>query len=250
MAPREAVAGPADPAAGAAGALSARYRFWPTRDVLADFVGHAFPGKAVLVSSFGADSAVLLHMVATIDPGLPVIFVDTGKLFPDTGRHRDALVRRFGLTDVRVARPAAQAVAAADPEGSLWLRDPDRCCGVRKVAPLADALAPFAAWISGRKRYQGGARASLPLVEAEGPRVKLNPLAAWSAADVAAYRRLHALPEHPLVAEGYSSIGCVPCTDRVGAGEAERDGRWRGSEKTECGIHFDLSAFQSDGSGI
>jgi phosphoadenosine phosphosulfate reductase len=117
------------------------------------------------------------------------------------------------------------------------------------VAPLANALAGFDAWISGRKRYQGGARLHLPLVEADGPRIKINPLAHWTKEDVRAYLKTHDLPEHPLVADGFRSIGCVPCTTRVEAGDDERAGRWRGLGKTECGIHFGLPS-ESHGSGI
>ncbi|MGQ7793265.1 phosphoadenylyl-sulfate reductase [Faunimonas sp. B44] len=250
MAARDAVARFVDPTEAAADALAERYLPWRTRDVLADFLQVRLPGNAALVSSFGADSAVLLHLVASIDHAVPVIFIDTGKLFASTKEYRDALVARLGLSDVRVARPSPIALAEADRSSDLWLRDPDSCCGIRKVAPLARALAPFEGWVSGRKRHQGGLRQALPLVEADGRRLKLNPLAAWSADDVATYRRLHDLPEHPLVADGYRSIGCMPCTERVASGEGDRNGRWRGTGKTECGIHLGLAAWQNDGSGI
>ena len=252
MAARERFARTLDPAEAAtahAAQLDARFRFWRTRDMLEAVLAEEFAGRVALVSSFGADSVVLLHLVASIDPATPVVFVDTGKLFGPTHAYREDLVARLGLTNVQVARPEAAVLVAQDADSALWLREPDRCCAIRKVEPLARALRPFDAWISGRKRYQGGARTSLPLVEADHWRVKINPLALWSKEDVDRYRRSHDLPEHPLVAEGYHSIGCISCTDRVADGEDERDGRWRGSEKTECGIHLRLPAREMDGSG-
>lgn len=253
MALLEAFARPLDeanPAAAHAAFLNERYANWRTRDVLADTIEREFTDHVALVSSFGADSVVLLHLVAEIDRATPVIFIDSGKIFGSTLRYRDELVARLGLTGVHSARPDPATLATQDTDSGLWLRDPDKCCAIRKVAPLSRALSGFDAWISGRKRYQGGRRAELPLVEADGDRIKLNPLAGWSKADLAAYRSLHDLPEHPLVADGFRSIGCMPCTTRVADGEDERDGRWRGLGKTECGIHFGLASFETDGSGI
>ena len=209
-----------------------------TAALLRALIRERFVGRIALVSSFGAESAVLLHMAAAIDPALPVIFLDTGKLFPATLAYRDALVARLGLADVRAARPEDAALAAADPAGRLWESDPDRCCGLRKVAPLDRALAPFDAWISGRKRFQGGGRDGLDAVEfGTDWRIKINPLAQWSAADIAAYLARHDLPAHPLLAAGYRSIGCAPCTRPVRPDEAPRAGRWDGRARTECGIH-------------
>jgi phosphoadenosine phosphosulfate reductase len=195
-------------------------------------------------------SSPLLHLVASVEPATPVIFIDTGKIFGSTHRYRDELVARLGLTDVRLARPDPGALAIQDADSALWLRNPDKCCSIRKVAPLARALSGFDAWISGRKRFQGGQRAELPLAEADGDRIKINPLAEWTKEDVAAYRARYDLPEHPLVADGFRSIGCMPCTTRVAEGEDERSGRWRGTGKTECGIHLGLPTFETDGSGI
>ncbi|HVC59883.1 MAG TPA: phosphoadenylyl-sulfate reductase [Acetobacteraceae bacterium] len=197
-----------------------------------------FPGRIAAVSSFGAESAVVLHMLAELDPAVPVIFLDTGKLFPETLAYRDALVALLGLSDVRSARPDAARLARADAAGTLWQSDPDACCWHRKVEPLEAALTDFAAWITGRKRFQGASRRRLDMVEA-GPdkRIKLNPLAAWSAAEVERYLAQHDLPLHPLRAKGYGSIGCTTCTRPVRHGEEPRAGRWAGSGKTECGIH-------------
>ena len=218
-------------------ALAARLGGLATADLIAA-LAEAFRGRIALVSSFGADSAVLLHLVAEADPDMPVLFLDTGKLFTETLAYRDRLARRLGLRDLRVLRPDPAELAAADPLGRLWDADPDRCCALRKTAPLGRALAGFDAWISGRKRHQSATRAALPLLESDGAgRLKANPLAAWSAEALDAYRAAYNLPAHPLVVEGYPSIGCHPCTSRVLPGEDRRAGRWRGRGKTECGIH-------------
>ena len=197
----------------------------------------AFAGRIAVVSSFGAESAVLLHLVATVGPTTPVLMVDTGKLFADTLGYRDWLVHELGLTDVRTLHPDAAELADQDPTGDLHKLNPDRCCALRKVRPLERALAPFDAWISGRKRFQTASRAALPVTEIDAERVKINPLATWAKPDLDAYFAAHALPRHPLEAEGYLSIGCAPCTDRVRPGEDPRAGRWRGRAKEECGIH-------------
>jgi phosphoadenosine phosphosulfate reductase len=197
-----------------------------------------FPGRIALVSSFGADSAVLLHMISGIDKATPVVFVDTGQHFPETLDYRDALVASLGLTNIVVAQPEADTLRAEDPEKFLFADDPDRCCEIRKVLPLGQALRSYEAWVTGRKGFQNADRARTPLFEAEGERVKVNPLVSWSAADILAYIKQAGLPPHPLVAKGFPSIGCLPCTSAVGPGEDARAGRWRGKAKTECGIHL------------
>ena len=208
--------------------------------LLEHVIGCEYPGEIALVSSFGADAAVLLHMVSRIEPATPVLFLETGMLFPETLAYQQDLAERFGLTDVRLIRPDAQDVEMLDPGGDLHGENPDGCCYIRKTLPLRRALAPFAASITGRKRHQAATRAALPLFEAEGgPRLKVNPLARWSAAEVRAHFEAHDLPRHPLVAKGYPSIGCAPCTTAVAEGEDPRAGRWRGQDKVECGIHFD-----------
>ncbi len=206
--------------------------------VLADAITSRFAGKIALVSSFGTESAILLHMVAQIDKATPVIFLETGKLFPETLAYRDALIARLGLTGVRNIRPSPAQLATWDPEGTLWERDTELCCAIRKTNPLDEALEGFTAWITGRKRVQGGGRASLQLVEpgADG-RVTVNPLAFWSDDELDAYFITHDLPRHPLQAQGYTSIGCATCTLRPLPGQDKRSGRWAGQKKTECGIH-------------
>lgn len=209
-----------------------------TRLLLEDTINGFFRGNIALVSSFGAEAAVLLHLVAQIDRQVPVIFVDTGKLFGETLRYRDDLVGRLGFTDVRSVEPDAAELARRDPDGMLFARDPDACCALRKVEPLERALEGFSAWINGRKRFQGGLRGSIPVIEEADGRIKVNPLARWSARETEAYFAAYDLPHHPLEADGYRSIGCMPCSAPVRPGEDARAGRWRGRDKTECGIHL------------
>ena len=196
-----------------------------------------YPGRVALVSSFGADAAILLHAVSQIDRATPVVFVDTKQHFPEMLAYRDELCAFLGLTNLIVAEPTAENMAREDPEKLLFMSDPDRCCNIRKVRPLATVIEVYDAWITGRKGFQTADRARLPLFETEGERVKVNPLVGWSASDVAAYIAEAGLPPHPLVAKDFPSIGCLPCTSRVCTGEDTRAGRWRGRAKIECGIH-------------
>lgn len=193
--------------------------------------------RLALVSSFGTESAALLKVMADVDPAIPVVFLDTGWLFEETLAYRDTLIKTLGLTDVRSIKPDEDALSRQDPDRELWFTDPDACCRIRKVEPLARALKPFAGWINGRKRFQGGARADIPVVEDDGARLKFNPFANVSREEIEAIYTLSKLPPHPLVASGYQSVGCMPCSSRSAAGEDARDGRWRGRAKTECGIH-------------
>lgn len=190
-----------------------------------------------LVSSFGTESAALLKVMADVDPAIPVIFLDTGWLFEETLAYRDTLIETLGLTDVRSIKPDEAALAKQDPDRELWFSDPDACCRIRKVEPLARALKPFSAWINGRKRFQGGARADIPVVEEDGARLKFNPFANVSREEIEAIYATAKLPPHPLVASGYLSVGCMPCSSRAASGEDARAGRWRDRAKTECGIH-------------
>lgn len=207
------------------------------REILLHAIRTILPGRIAAVSSFGAESAVLLSLIVEIDPSVPVIFLETGKHFPETLAYRDALVEHLGLRDARDFVPQAQAVVDQDPTGELWYYDSDACCSLRKVQPLARALSPFDAWISGRKRFQSTTRTTLPFVELEGEHIKLNPLADWDSARIRGEMRERGLPVHPLVPRGFASIGCAVCTRAVGVGEDARAGRWAGQAKVECGIH-------------
>ena len=190
-----------------------------------------------LVSSFGTESAALLKVMADVDPAIPVVFLDTGWLFEETLAYRDTLIATLGLTDVRSIKPLEEALSREDPGLELWFSDPDACCRIRKVEPLARALKPFAAWINGRKRFQGGARAEIPVVEDDGAKLKFNPFANVSREEIEAIYKMAKLPAHPLIASGYLSVGCMPCSSRAAPGEDARAGRWRGQAKRECGIH-------------
>ena len=218
--------------------LEARYGALSPQDVIRRALAEGFAGGIAAVSSFGADSAALLHMIAEIDRTLPILFLDTGKHFGETLDYRDALATDLGLSDVRVITPLQAALDRDDPDGNLHKRDTDACCGIRKIEPMARAVEPFGAWLTGRKRFQAATRGALPVFEAVGPRIRINPLAKWTTSDLADYMRAHDLRENPLIAYGYLSIGCFPCTEPVKPGEDARSGRWAGQAKTECGIHL------------
>jgi phosphoadenosine phosphosulfate reductase len=193
--------------------------------------------RLALVSSFGTESAALLKVMADVDPAIPVIFLDTGWLFEETLAYRDTLIAALGLRDVRSIKPLEETLSREDPDRELWFSNPDACCRIRKVEPLARALKPFSAWINGRKRFQGGVRADIAVVEQDGSRLKFNPFANVSRAEIEAIYQTAKLPPHPLVASGFMSVGCMPCTSRTSADEDARAGRWRGRPKAECGIH-------------
>jgi phosphoadenosine phosphosulfate reductase len=236
-------------ALGHAASLEALYGHLTAEKIVELSIREEFTDGIAAVSSFGADSAVLLDIIARVDRTLPVLFLDTGKHFEETLSYRDALIADFGLTDVRVLTPDEAALERIDPDGRLHQTDTDACCDVRKVEPLARGVAPFRAWFTGRKRHQAATRAALPVFEAVGPRVRINPLARWTTSDQADYMRSHRLRENPLVAYGYLSIGCFPCTQPVKPGEDARSGRWAGQAKIECGIHLSgLDASLTDAS--
>lgn len=219
-----------------AAALNARLKHHGATDVLrAAF--EAVPDLA-LVSSFGAESVALLHLTAMVRRDAPVLFIDTEMLFPETLAYQQDVAERLRLENLRIVR--AENLRTADPGNRLHLSDTDACCDLRKTRPLQQALAPYSGWITGRKRYQSGQRARLEFFEVEEAtgRIKVNPLARWSPEDVREYMDENRLPRHPLVARGYPSIGCAPCTSKVAEGEDPRSGRWRGQDKDECGIHF------------
>ncbi len=219
--------------------LNGFYRHHAAIPVLRQALNDPIVGNTALVSSFGAESVVLLHMISVIKPETPVIFIDTEMLFPETLTYQQEVAQKLGLKDVRVIMADETATKERDPFGRLHLADPDACCALRKLEPLENALSEFDAWITGRKRFQAGTRLALDLFENEdSKRIKINPLAHWRKPDLQDYIINNNLPRHPLVAKGFPSIGCAPCTTAVKEGEDERAGRWRGADKAECGIHF------------
>lgn len=217
--------------------LNARFAGVDTLTMLKELFADNILGRTAVVSSFGTESAVLLHLVAQADLNTPVIFVDTLKMFPETLAYRETMTNAFGLKNSWVVKPDAAVLATKDETGLRWSYDPDGCCAIRKVEPLKRAKDGLDSWISGRKAFQSVTRQNIPRFEIEEGRLKLNPLGDWVKADLDAYFETHNLPRHPLEAEGYLSIGCAPCTSKVMPGEDPRAGRWRGWEKVECGIH-------------
>ena len=220
-----------------ADALTALYKTAPAEKVIKAALD-SFGDRFAIVSSFGAESAVLLHIASTVSKDIPVLFLNTGKLFDETIQYRDQLIEHLGLTNVQILSPDDEDLAVHDPNGALHQHQTNQCCYIRKVVPLDKALESYDAWASGRKRFQNNARVELEHFEASDDRVKVNPLAMWTKEDVETYLDILELPRHPLVSQGYPSIGCAPCTDKVTEGEDQRAGRWRNTAKTECGIHL------------
>ncbi|QRF66977.1 phosphoadenylyl-sulfate reductase [Ponticoccus alexandrii] len=220
--------------------LNARYRHHGATAVLEGALNDPEAGRIAMVSSFGAESVALLHLVAMVDRKVPVLFIDTRLLFAETLAYQQEVAERLRLENVQVLRTDEETLQKRDPYGALRMGDTDACCALRKTLPLEQALAGYDGWITGRKRYQSGTRAALEFFELEAStgRIKVNPLAHWGPEDVRAYMDENRLPRHPLVAQGYPSIGCAPCTSKVAPGEDPRSGRWRGQQKEECGIHF------------
>jgi len=206
--------------------------------LLESVLSHADTLRIAVTSSFGSESAVLLDLVAQVNKATPVIFVDTGRLFAATTDYRDQLADHLGLSNVQTLKAPALLVENTDPQGTLFETDPDACCHVRKVMPYAQALSEFEVLIGGRKRHHGDKRSDLKTVELSGPHIKVNPLAHFTPTDIQSAFKNRNLPPHPLVQEGYSSLGCEPCTLKSCAAGNVRAGRWKGRKKTECGIHF------------
>jgi len=206
-------------------------------ELLAALIGDPMFGRIAVVSSFGVESAVLLSLVAAIDSSLPVIFLNTGKHFPETLDYVEKLATEIGIEDLRIQRPDLDELQIHDHTGDLWKSSPNACCELRKTIPLNKALEGFDSWISGRKRYHGDDRSGLDSVEWVNGRYKINPLAHWAPEQIRQEFKLRDLPAHPLLKQGYQSIGCAPCTRATRSGEGPRDGRWADQGKIECGIH-------------
>ena len=222
-------------------ALNKKYRHHSATEVLQVALKELAPRKIAMVSSFGAESIALLHLLAISDNTVPVLFIDTRLLFAETLVYQADVSEKLGLKDIRILQPSRQSITREDPYGALRFTDPDRCCDLRKTRVLQKALDGFGAWITGRKRFQSGTRKELDFFEydADQNKIKVNPLAHWSAEDIATYMEENRLPHHPLIGQGYPSIGCAPCTSKVQPGEDQRAGRWRNHPKTECGLHME-----------
>ncbi len=222
--------------------LRGKYAHLSGLPLIEALVGNELNGQIMLSSSFGAESAVLLDLVSRVDATIPVIFIDTRRLFGETLRYQKTLTDYLGLEDVRIIRPDDGVLQRLDSDDMLFNIDPDKCCEIRKVAPLDKVMKKmgnlgFKAWITGRKQFQSPSRTALQVIEADSDFIKINPLADWSNDDIKQAFLEKNLPPHPLVADGFKSIGCMPCTARVAEGADERSGRWVGRTKTECGIH-------------
>jgi phosphoadenosine phosphosulfate reductase len=228
--------------------LNARFENASAQEVIAFAVRDGFQCSVGAVSSFGTESAVLLHLIASVEKSTPILFLDTGKHFGETLDYKRDLINALGLTNVRDIAPLTDKLASEDPDGLLHKVSTDQCCAIRKVEPMARAVIPFDAWFTGRKRFQAATRASLKLFEAVGERIRINPLAGWSEDDLVDYQEKHQLPVHPLIPYGYYSVGCAPCTE-PSPPEDHRGGRWKGQAKVECGIHLSgLDASLTDSS--
>ncbi len=230
-----------------ADAFNARFDGVDTLAMLRTLFAEGTLGRVAVVSSFGTESAVLLDLVARADKSVPIVFVDTLKMFPETLAYRDTLLRHLGLENASVVQPDAKVLAEKDESGLRWSYDPDGCCAIRKVEPLARAKQGLDSWISGRKAFQSVTRQNIPRFEIEDGRMKLNPLGDWVKDDLEAYFEERKLPRHPLEENGFLSVGCAPCTSPVAPGEDPRAGRWRGWDKTECGIHSPNNPDADDG---
>lgn len=227
--------------------LNVRYAEADSTTVIRAVLAPAWGLRVAALSSFGAEASVVLDMVAQVDRTLPILFLDTGQHFLQTLSYREQLSSHLGLTDVRIILPDSRDRIVQDPKDNLWRSDPDACCDLRKVAPLARASAPFDTLITGRKRHHKGDRTRLPLAEVLDGTLRLNPLAAWSRADVEGHVTRRGLPGHPLAEQGYASIGCWPCTRPSVDTSEVRSGRWAGRDKRECGIHLPRSSRVTSG---
>ena len=196
-----------------------------------------FPNNIALVSSFGTEAAILLHMVSRIKPETDVVFIDTLKLFTLTHKYRDHLIESFGLKNVKTFKPNPEQIRKHDPDGNLWESDTDKCCQIRKVETNEAALKPYESWITGRKRYHGGSRLHMKKFEWIDGVIKINPLANWKMRDIQHYFDANNIPRHPLYERGFLSVGCHHCSMPSTDPNDPRSGRWQGKDKTECGIH-------------
>jgi phosphoadenosine phosphosulfate reductase len=222
-------------------AVNRAFESKPPQDILA-YALERFSPRIILACSFGAEDIVLVDMIHRLSPDTPLFYLDTDFLFAETYALRDRIIEKYGLRNDQVLQvksmltPEAQAAQFGE---ALWARNPDQCCRLRKVEPLARVLAGFDAWITGIRRDQAPTRANAGLIEWDKTfnLVKCNPLAQWTSADVWTYIHLHEIPYNPLHDQNYPSIGCTHCTAPTAPGDDPRSGRWKNQAKTECGLH-------------
>lgn len=195
-------------------------------------------GRFALLSSFGAESVVMIHLVTSLARETPVLFLDTGQHFPETLDYVQHVKEALSL-NLKIIQPDTELTSSEDPDKTLHQSNPNQCCMLRKSLPLGDALQGYDSWFTGRKRFHGGLRSFMPVIERDGQHLKINPLARWTKKRVEQYFYEHDLPRHPLERFGFASIGCAPCTVPIEAGQGLREGRWADMpSKFECGIHL------------
>tara|TARA_B100000029_G_scaffold79792_1_gene71301 strand:+ start:3805 stop:4503 length:699 start_codon:yes stop_codon:yes gene_type:complete len=217
--------------------LSEKFSKLDSINLLNVMIKKIFSKKIVLTSSFGSESIVILHMISKIDRSTPVIFINTGKLFPETLDYAKKIINLLKLNNILVLKPLNKDLKIKDPNENLYKKNPDECCKIRKVFPLEKIINNYDAWITGRKRIHGFEREFINKIEKSSTHIKINPLADWSLEKINKYIKKNNLPEHPLISKGYKSIGCFTCTNKVIYNESIRSGRWKNFKKKECGIH-------------
>jgi len=215
--------------------LNAAFAGLTAQQILSRLLHGGVAGRVAVISSFGAEAACLLSLIASKEPSTPVVFLDTRKHFAETLVYVDDLMDRLGLTTLVRARPSLAGLEVDDPDGELYARDSDRCCYMRKTLPMIGVLRNYDCVLTGRKRFQTPDRSYMDTVEVQDSWLRVNPLADWTREQVLDYLECHGILEHPLVSRGYASVGCEPCTE---PSDDFRAGRWAGTDKTECGIHI------------
>ena len=220
-------------------ALNSKFADGEPRSILEHSILNLFKNKIAYVCSFGSESAIILHLISKISKDIPIIILNTHFLFKETIEYKNELLKLLGLRNYREVFPDDKLLKKLDSNNDLWKTEADKCCNLRKVLPLEKSLTNFEAWISGRKSYHLGERQNLKAFEIINNKIVVNPLFKSSRDFVENYFSLNELPKHPLVAEGYLSIGCKHCTIKTKNIRDLREGRWSDKTKTECGIHLE-----------
>ncbi|MEE2694747.1 MAG: phosphoadenylyl-sulfate reductase [Pseudomonadota bacterium] len=209
-------------------------------EIIEESIKKNFKDDIAYVCSFGSESAIILHMISEIKNDLPIIMLNTNFLFSETLEYRDYLLKRLKLTNFKEIFPDSSDIETADKNNDLWKKNPDSCCNIRKVVPLQKELEKYTSWISGRKSYHEGERRNIKSFEYLNGKIVINPLADVEKGFVDAYFKNKKINRHPLVDQGYLSIGCINCTVKTIDVNDPRSGRWHNKLKTECGIHYNI----------